>query len=450
MFRRLLLLYGLTVFASVALLTLFTFGEVPWYRSLLIALLAGLTASLPGLLIERWIARPLRDLTEAARHIMAGDYTSKVYAAGGGELGALARTFNDMSDQLAAQFAQVQEDRKQLRTILGGLVEGVIAIDEQQKLLFANEKASALLEFHPKTAIGRKFWEVVRQKSILALVERSLASGQPASEALDWKNNVKSMQLSVVPLEAGYGAIVVLHDTTELRRLERLRHEFVANVSHELKTPLAVVKANVDTLLGGAIDDLAMRTTFLEQINEQAERLHNLILDLLSLARIESGNQVLNIERVVVGELVDDCLDRHRPRAAARNQQLEAIPPAEPSSAEIRTDAESLSHILDNLIDNAVKYANNGSHIRVHWYGCGDQLCLEISDDGPGIPAEDLPRIFERFYRVDKARSRELGGTGLGLAIVKNLAQILKGSVNVTSEYGRGAMFIVCLPRAPS
>ncbi len=362
-------------------------------------------------------------LIAAAKRITAGEYGQRVYDAGGGDLGIMARTFNDMSDQLAEQFAQVEEDREQLRTILG---------------------------FHPKTAIGRKFWEIVRHKPILALVDRALEQRVPMSEAFDWKGTAKSIELSVAPLPPEHGAIIVLHDTTDLRRLERVRSEFVANVSHELKTPLAVIKANVETLLNGAIDDHAVRIGFLEQVNEQAERLHNLILDLLSLARMESGQQVMNIQRVEIGEQVEDCLERHRPRAAARQQILEALPPAEPSAAEIWTDAESLGHILDNLIDNAVKYANVGSHVRVHWYGCGDMICFEVADNGPGIPEADLPRIFERFYRVDKARSRELGGTGLGLAIVKNLAQILKGQVKAANVPSGGAIFTVCLPRAPS
>ena len=450
MFRKSLLLYGLIVLVGTGLVGAFAFEGAPWYRIALVAVLATLCAVLPGLLVERWISRPLRNLSTAARHITAGQYGEKVYAAGGGDLGALARTFNDMSDQLAEQFAQVDEDRQQLRTILGGLVEGVVALDDEQQLLFVNEKASALLEFHVKTAIGRKLWELVRQKPILALVEKSLDERVPVSESFDWKGNSRSMQVSVVPLQEGHGAILVLYDITELRRLEHVRQEFVANVSHELKTPLAVIKANVETLLDGAIDDLSVRTTFLEQVNEQAERLHNLIIDLLSLARIESGSQVLNVERVKISEQVEECLERHRPRADAKQQILETAPPPEPSAAEIWTDAEAFNQILDNLVDNAVKYSNDSSHIRVHWYGLGDMICVEVADDGPGIPAADLPRIFERFYRVDKARSRELGGTGLGLAIVKNLAQILKGSVNAKSEYGKGATFTVTLPRAPS
>jgi len=290
----------------------------------------------------------------------------------------------------------------------------------------------------------------VRQKPVLSIVEKSLADDRPRREEFDWRGAGKSMALYVSPLGFDRGAILVLHDISELRRLERLRHEFVANVSHELKTPLSVIKANVETLLDGAVDDLEHRNAFLEQINEQAERLHNLILDLLSLARIESGNQVLQIQRVALAEVVEECVERHRPRIDAKGQTAEIQPPDEPSAAEIWTDSEALGQILDNLIDNAVKYTQFKSAIRVHWYGCGDQVCLEVADNGPGIPADDLPRIFERFYRVDKARSRELGGTGLGLAIVKNLAQILKGTVKAQSTVGKGTTFMVCLPRAYS
>jgi len=229
-----------------------------------------------------------------------------------------------------------------------------------------------------------------------------------------------------------------------------LRHEFVANVSHELKTPLSVIKLNVETLLNGAVDDLAYRIGFLEQINDQADRLHNLIIDILGLARIESGNQVLEVGRVDLVELVDDCVERHRARAEAKSQSIAVQPPDEPSALEIWTDAEAFGQILDNLIDNAVKYTQEKAQIRIHWYGCGDQVCLEVTDNGPGISADDLPRIFERFYRVDKARSRELGGTGLGLAIVKNLVHLLKGTVKAQSVVGQGTTFTVCLPRAYS
>jgi two-component system phosphate regulon sensor histidine kinase PhoR len=224
-----------------------------------------------------------------------------------------------------------------------------------------------------------------------------------------------------------------------------MRQEFVANVSHELKTPLSVIQASVETLLDGAADDPRHRTAFLERIADQAERLHALILDLLSLARIESGEEAFEWQAVPLAPAVTDCLERHRARADARGQHLAAVAP--PHDVAAWVDEESLGQILDNLVDNAVKYGHEGSTIRVLWAADDGQVCLQVEDNGPGIPATDLPRIFERFYRVDKARSREMGGTGLGLSIVKHLVQAMKGRVQATSCLGQGTTFTVRLPR---
>jgi two-component system phosphate regulon sensor histidine kinase PhoR len=448
MLRRWILLYGLAVLIATMGFGVALFDGALSYRVVLMAVL--LTGAMLAQVwwIERTCARQLRKVTEATKRIAGGQYTQRINSAGGRAFDSLARAFNDMSESLAGQFAQFEEDRRQLRTILGGMIEGVVAIDGQQQLLFANQRAADLLEFHPITAIGRKFWEIIRQKPIQALLEKALDDDAPQREELDWRGGSKSMAIYVSPLGRERGAILVLQDISELRRLERLRQEFVANVSHELKTPLAVIKANVETLIDGAVDDREHRLDFLQQVNEQADRLHNLILDLMSLARIESGHQRLEIQRVALAEVVEDCVERHRPRIDAKAQTVVVTAPEEPSAAEIWTDPEALAQILDNLIDNAVKYTGNGSEIRIHWYGYGDRVCLEVADNGPGIPESDLPRIFERFYRVDKARSRELGGTGLGLAIVKHLAQTLKGNVKAESKLGHGTAFTVFLPRA--
>ncbi|HLW67933.1 MAG TPA: ATP-binding protein [Gemmataceae bacterium] len=451
MLRTVILLNGVLVFLLVVIVGGLLLPNAAPLRVGMLALLCGLIAIVPAFLVRRWFTEPLRELKAATRQITQGDYGQKVYAIHRAELGDLVREFNDMSEHLAAEFAQVQEDREQLHTILSGLVEGVIAIDAQQTLLFTNEKAAQLLEFHPHTAVGRKFWEVIRQKQVLTMVEKVLDTLSPLREELDWKGVAnKSLAVHVSPIAGlpDHGAILVIHDISELRRLERLRQEFVANVSHELKSPLAVIKACVETLQDGAVEDSEVRGSFLEQINEHSDRLHNLILDLMSLARIESGMETMEFERVIVAELVTDCLERHRPRADAKNQILEMLPPDEPAAQELRTDSEALSQILDNLVDNGIKYTPGGGHIRVRWYGRGDEICIEVEDTGIGIPEEDMPRIFERFYRVDKARSRELGGTGLGLAIVKNLTKILHGSVTAQSSLGLGSKFTVALPRA--
>jgi two-component system phosphate regulon sensor histidine kinase PhoR len=415
-----------------------------------------LAAMLLAFLIARRITGPLQELTAGVERIAAGDYGHRVYIASKAEVGQLAETFNHMSTRLAAQFAQMEEDRHQLRAILSGMIEGVVALDTHQQILFVNDRAAQLLQFPPPAAIGRKLWEVVRQPALQEIVRRALASPEPHHEELRLTGpaarnlTVHAAQLEGMPSR---GIILVLHDTTELRRLERLRQEFVANVSHELKTPLAVIKACVETLLDGAVDDPEHRGRFLERIAEQSERLHALILDLLSLARIESEAEVFELREVALADVVHACLERHRARADAKSQQLEAMPPVRDGDtpwvaleAVAWADEEAVGQILDNLVDNALKYTPAGGHITAHW-GCHNgEAFFAVEDTGIGIAETELPRIFERFYRVDKARSRALGGTGLGLSIVKHLVQAMNGRVEATSRPGQGTRFTVRLP----
>jgi two-component system phosphate regulon sensor histidine kinase PhoR len=414
--------------------------------------------------LARLMARPLQEIIAGAERLAAGEYGYKVYAVGRDEMGTLARAFNHMSERLTAQVVQLREDREQLRTILSGMVEGVIALDAEQRILFANERAARLLTFPSRAVVGRKLWEVVRHRGLQHVVERALAGSSSDREEVPWENSGRSLAVHAAPLPGvpPRGAVVVLHDTTELRRLERLRQDFVANVSHELKTPLAVITACVETLLDGAVDDRPHRDTFLKQIADQSDRLHRLILDLLSLARIESGAEAYELEPVELDAVIAACLERHRTRAETKRQILEAVPlpPAGPDAGGRNGEArpglaawaneEAVGQILDNLVDNALKYTPEGGRISVRSRAEGEEICIEVEDTGIGIPEQDLPRIFERFYRVDRARSRELGGTGLGLSIVKHLAQALHGSVSAASRLGRGTCFTVRLPRLPA
>jgi two-component system phosphate regulon sensor histidine kinase PhoR len=419
---------------------------------------AALTA-LVALALTYWLARritrPLQELTAGAERIAAGGFGHKVFPGGPDEIGTLALAFNDMSERLAEQLALLEADREQLRMILGGMVEGVVALDAEQRILFANERAAQLLDLRPGAADGHKLWEVVRRRPLQELVERALTSSKPERQEMSW-NGPAARNLTVhaarLPGYPPRGAVLVLHDTTELRRLERVRQEFVANVSHELKTPLSVITACVETLLDGAVDDLEHRGPFLTRIADQAERLHALILDLISLARIESGEEVLELQPLPLGPVVAACLERHRARAEARGQTLEAVPPHDGNQAPDPTawaDEEAVGQILDNLVDNALKYTPDGGRIRVGWQARDGQVCVQVEDTGIGIPEQDLPRIFERFYRVDKARSREVGGTGLGLSIVKHLVQAMRGAVHAVSRPGKGTTFTVWLPLAP-
>jgi two-component system phosphate regulon sensor histidine kinase PhoR len=250
-----------------------------------------------------------------------------------------------------------------------------------------------------------------------------------------------------LPGEPSAGAVLVFHDVTELRRLERMRQDFVANVSHELKTPLASIKAYTETLLDWALHDENVNVRFLQQIAEQADRLDQLVLDLLSLARLESGQEVYEHLPLPLAAVVRTASEAHRGRAEAKGIDFRIDLIGLNPEIEVRADEEAIRQILDNLIDNAIKYTPQSGRLIVSSQVVGDEVSLAVTDTGVGIPRADLPRIFERFYRVDKARSRELGGTGLGLAIVKHLVQSLGGRVDVTSRQGSGSKFTVRLPR---
>jgi two-component system phosphate regulon sensor histidine kinase PhoR len=409
-----------------------------------------LVALLLAWLLTRRLVHPLQELTAGAQQIAAGKFGHKVYLDRKAELGQLADAFNHMSSQLADQFTQLDEDRQQLRAVLGSMVEGVIAIDADQNILFANDRAGKMLEFATTTAAGRKLWEVVRQHAVQEMVQTTMRAPGAEPSKLEFTDAAgKSLLLHVaqLPGETARGAVLVFHDTTELRRLERLRQDFVANVSHELKTPLSVITACIETLLEGGVDDVENRGRFLERIQEQTQRLHALILDLLSLARIESGEQLWTLQALAVTELVEACVERHQARAQSKKQTLTLTPPPSDNHVHVFADAEALAEILDNLVDNALKYTPEEGAIRLRWWDDETHCNIEVQDTGIGIPDGDLPRVFERFYRVDKARSRELGGTGLGLSIVKHLVQAMQGTIRAGSVLGEGSTFTIRLPK---
>ena len=459
MFRRLLSTFGLLFLAILAasVLVVVVGARDAEERLRGLALIGGAAAAtaLGGLALSarlaRRLGRPVAGLIGVIEKLGEGASGQRAFSEGRDEIGELVRAFNGMSERLDARIARLEEDRQQLRTILSGMVEGVVALDANQRILYANERATYLLGLPWQAPVGRRLWEVVRHRPLLEVVQRALDTSEPQHEELSWNGTaVRSLTVHAARLPGlpPRGAVLVLHDTTELRRLERLRQEFVANVSHELKTPLSVIKVCAETLLDGAADDPQHRANFLDQIASQSNRLHALILDLLSLARIESGAEVFDIQPIAVGEVVSDCLERLRTKAEAKRQTLEVVPPEGAETVTVQADEEAIEQILDNLLDNAVKYTPEGGRVSVRWRREGPDVCLEVSDTGIGIPASDLPRIFERFYRVDKARSREMGGTGLGLSIVKHLTQAMHGSVRAASRPGQGTTFTVCLPCA--
>lgn len=458
MFWRLFLTYLLLVVIAVGFvgLVIYQRAEGVFFALLhevaLAVVLVVLAAVGAAYLLAHRFTRPLAELTEGARRLAEGDLGHKIRVAGAGEHSALAETFNTMSARLAGTFQLLEHDKEQLRAILSGMVEGVIAIDAQQRVLFANELAGKLLGFESAAVVKKRLGEFTLPPGFREIVERGLASTEPHREELECKGPpvlFLAVYVSRFPGHGNPGAVVVIDDTTDVRQAERMRQDFVANVSHELKTPLAVIKSNVEALVDGAVEDLEARGMFLTQVTREADRLEELIQDLLSLARIESGNLGLVPQAIPLDKAITDCVERHHARAETKTLTMVEKPPADaPPNVAAWADPDALRQVMDNLVDNAIKYTPNGGRITVRWNATADAVSFEVSDTGVGIPAADLQRVFERFYRVDKARSRAVGGTGLGLAIVKHLVQAMKGQVKATSRVGKGTTFRVTLPRA--
>ncbi|EAQ78744.1 sensor histidine kinase [Blastopirellula marina] len=397
---------------------------------------------------EERIVAPVQQLTRACAGVAKGDYTGHVWAAAEDELGETARQFSQMQAAIDLRVDELTGESNRLKTVLGSMVEGVIAVDAQQRVLLANGAVRKLLAIRAEDPVGRPLLELTRNRSLDESFRAAIASDEPYRNEFEVSTTPRrtlSLQANRLPGEPCPGVVMVLHDVTELRRLENMRREFVSSVSHELKTPLAAVRAYTETLQLGAIEDIENRGYFLSQIMDSADRLHELIQDMLHLARIESREEAFDITEVPIADVIENVLQVQRDVAASRQIALRIHPPEVEIS--VLGDEEGVRTILGNLIDNAMKYTPEGGSVDVAWGLEGSHVAITVKDTGLGIPQAALERIFERFFRVDKARSREMGGTGLGLSIVKHTAQAMNGGVTVESQVGEGSKFTVRLPR---
>lgn len=404
-----------------------------------------------GYAVIAHLVSPVQALHKAAIAMASGAYKQRAFVTNRDELGALAGSFNKMSEELGQRLSQLQESDRRQATVLGGMIEGVVAVDDRQRVLFANDAAGRLFDFDPQEVENRPLLEVVRSHPLHQAVKSAIASRAPQRLEVEWDARFLSVQVTPLIGEPA-GAVVVLHDTTDLRRLENLRRDFVANVSHELKTPLSTIKANAETLSLGAVDDKENRMRFIDGISKQSERLEALIQDMLTLARIESAQQPFDIAKINLEKAITSCLKDFADRAHTKQVELQAAPPPGIEKVLVRADRNGFRVILSNLIDNAVKYTPEGGKVMVRWapttVNGSPMVRIEVTDTGSGIPEEKQARVFERFYRVDEARSRDRGGTGLGLSIVKHLTQSFGGDVAVANRLEGGAVFTVTLPAA--
>lgn len=419
--------------------------------------LAGLTTSIVVAFIAAYfVTRPVRqafdDLRQAADDVTAGRYQRRIYAPDIAEAAALAEAMTRSAAETGRRLDGAQRLNHEQEAVLAGMAEGVLAVDGERRVITLNRSASRLLGVLPVEAIGRSLQEVIRNPELLRQVEQLLTTHIPFEGDLVLRHaDERTLQIRGTLLKdsegRGFGAVFVLLDVTRLRRLENMRRDFAANVSHELRTPITSIKGFVETILDGATAEDADR--FLRIISRQADRLEAIIDDLLSLSKIEKEAEASDIT-LKQGRLLDVVTGAaHECELKAEERQV-AIEIECPQEAEGRVNSPLLQQAVRNLIENAVKYSDAGGTVRVIVESAEKEICISVVDHGCGIDPEHHDRLFERFYRVDRARSRKLGGTGLGLAIVKHIVLAHRGQVTVSSALGKGSTFTIHLPPLPT
>jgi two-component system phosphate regulon sensor histidine kinase PhoR len=418
------------------------------YSALAIAVLV--TTAAAGALCFHFAKRssvPIIGLTRFAESLAQGNLSKRLQRTGTGEVGTLAVALNTMADSLSRLIDQTTKDNAELLAILSTMNEGVIAIDGGLKILLVNEAAGRLLDFAEEQAQGRLLWEVVRAEPMLRGINEALKDARRATfqmGAIAGRHLV--VTASPLTVVAPQGLVLVIHDETESVRYQDLRKEFVANVSHELRTPLTAIRGFAEALRDGAMEDPERASRYLATIVKNADQLTNLVADLLDLSRLDDSPGLSGRVEVDVASVVRRAVELLQPVAEKKRHALRVN--IHPGLPPIDGNPDFLERAVLNLLENAIKYTPEGGQLSVEAAADEVEIQIKVTDNGIGIPADDIPRIFERFYRVDRSRSREMGGTGLGLSIVKHVIQAHGGSVEVTSTPGTGSTFILRFPRA--
>ena len=415
------------------------------------------------LLVSRQFVTRVRHLEEFSRHVANGDFRPLPQEPRQDELGDLTTALNDTAAHLGATIRSLTEERNRSAAILRSMVEGIAVVDARERITFCNEALAKIWDVSFAGIEGKSAIDVIRQPDILQLIRQALAGGEGLHGEISFGSaHPRSFSVTVAPvpsLDGGmagsksqansgpFGAVIVLHEITDIRRLEQMRKDFVANVSHELRTPLTAIQGFAETLLAGALDDQQNNRHFVEIIRNHAARLARLTDDLLKLSRIEAGKLEMDFQPMDLGALIDAAVGAAGD--AASHKQISLTCASLPHNLpRVRGDADLLREVLRNLLDNAIQYTSPGGRIEVSAAANESFTVVTVADTGIGIPRADQPRIFERFYRVDAARSREVGGTGLGLAIAKHIVEGHGGQIWVESTVGEGSTFHFSIPLA--
>ena len=416
-----------------------------WSTSLLILVLTGGVS----LYFFRKVSNRIGRLTEFSRRVAEGDFHPMSLERSKDELADLSSTLNQTALRLDKTIRTLTEERNQSAAILASMEEGVLLIGTDQRVIFCNSafcQAAGVTNAHWE---GRPVVELIRNSDLLSMIQKALIGNEVIhGEVVVGSIRTRSFAVTSAPVQSDAlisGAVMVLHDISEIRRLERARRDFVANVSHEFRTPLTAIRGFAETLLEGALEDAENRRRFIEIIHDHALRLGRLTNDLLRLAQIEAGQLQLEPQPITVASIVEPCIETTRVKAAQNGLTLEVQCASE--SPVLLGDLRALQGVLQEILDNAMRYSSEGGRILINTAVQESEAVISVSDTGIGIPKADQERIFERFYRTDPARSRESGGTGLGLSIAKHLIEAHGGRIKVESEVGRGSTFYVYLPR---
>lgn len=414
------------------------------------AVAAALTALFLGFVFAKKISTPLIRMTEVALAISNGDYEKRIAVNRQDEIGQLAKAFNRMAQVSEQRMKEITADNNRLAMIFAGMVEGVIGVDHRQYISHINQAAAGLLDISATNSINRPIWEVVRIPEITQSMELAMDTGQVVKQQLRRATEAEDLVVDIYVAAlsndsvGSLGAVIVLNDISELDRLIRVRRDFVANASHELKTPITAIRGLTETILDDVDMEAQVKQNFIEKIQSQNLRLSSLVTDLMTLSRLESDSVEQSHQVVNFSHLVCQAVKMAEASCLESKQTLILQEPDE--DLKVIGDPQALSQMIDNLLDNAIKYSPEGGDIQLSLEKRARWLNLKVRDAGIGISPQYQLRVFERFYRVDKARSRELGGTGLGLSIVKNIAEQHGGSVSLQSQVGAGSTFTVVLP----